>query len=273
MRDREDLCCLRVRTVHEDHRSERIGQRKATELPRVQDPMRVTPNNAAHHHHHADPFRCIDEKPQRVGPIRAAFVNVEAQCRPHLRTDRRRIVAHPRGTDERDRVPTLNTDVVPVPLLALLTHVDRVEQISARPSQRRVANRAEIRQRDRLNRRFREQQHADRRVRCRSEILRLLQRRRQLTALPRPDLRETLLQTVTRNTRPIDRPRQHSRLNRNAHPHPTSLPQVAPTDPTSANGRVSRPRVSVRSPASGWAGGGAAQKAANVGVPAAHNRC
>ena len=120
-------------------------------------------------------------------------------------------------SDERQRVFALGSREIAVPLLALLADVDGIEQIGARPFDVPVADGAEVRNRHLLDRRLRQEQEPDRRVRGLGELLQLLQRRACVTALPVGKLREALRQRREVEPGTLARPAQQLRLD--LYPH------------------------------------------------------
>ena len=115
----------------------------------------------------------------------------------HRRGGRLRVAPDLRGADERKRLFAHGPDEVAIPLLALLADVDRVQKVRAGMPDVRVAQRAEVRDRDALDRRLLQEQETDGRVGGPGEALELLQRGSGLAALPGLKVRECRVSVPT----------------------------------------------------------------------------
>ena len=126
------------------------------------------------------------------------------------------IVPDASGPDELERRFVNREDEVPVPVLTLLTEVDHVQQVGARPTQLSLDSSSEVRNRYGLDRRLRQKQVADRRMRRLREALQLPERGLHFATLPCLDLREAPRQILPRSTGPLTGPPQEIGLYRDA---------------------------------------------------------
>src|SRR6185437_785077 len=183
---RKHLCRLAVRTIDEHLWCQRIGERKATKLLRVEVARIVVKHHAADHHHHAQLVGLPDECAQRIRPGRtgAARLHAETQCVTKLPCcfDRRR----GRGQAAYKRQWRLSRYLcmIAVPVLSLLAGIDRIEQVGTGPRDRPIGHRAEIRDRQRFVRRHWQEEIAHRRMGRTRKTFQLPQRGLHLARFP-----------------------------------------------------------------------------------------
>ena len=214
VRQREHLRGLRVGAVDENQGGDIVDQRKPPELLRIELAASVAADNAGHHDQDAELVRLLDEAAQRLRPGRevAPFLQVEPERPAHPRRDRFDIVRQAGRTDERQRVFPLGAGELPVPVLALLAEIDRVEEVQAGPADRRAADGAEIGDRERFVGRLGREEISDPGVHGLREFLELFESRANIAALPLAVSGEFADQRVHAYPGALAAPAQHLRF-------------------------------------------------------------
>ena len=212
--EREHLGRLGVGTVDEDDRRQRIGQREAPELFRIELAVGVVADDPADHDQHAEIVRLLDEPAKRSGPgpHPAALRQIEPEGVAHPCGGLDNVAAHLHRADEIERALADRPRVVPIPLLPLLAGVDRLQQIWAGVPDVDVADGPEVGDRNALLGRLLEEEVADGRVRRLGELLQLPEGRHRLPALPELDPREPASEAVDAPAGPLAGPAKHARL-------------------------------------------------------------
>jgi hypothetical protein len=180
--------------------------------------MVVVQDDAAAHDQHAHVVCLSDELPKSFGPRGgiATRVQVELQSLPHCCGSSLDVTSNSNASDERLAGLTHRPRVFLVPSLALLTQIDRLQQIGARPFDATALDRAEIRDRHSLDGRLRQEEIAHRCVGRFREPLELLQGRNGLSALPRFEFRKPSGKVLRRGASALSRPREQFRLDGSA---------------------------------------------------------
>ena len=133
VRQRKHLCRLAVRAIDKDQGGQLVGQRKAAKFFHAQRPVGIASHNAARHNQHACVFDLRDKLAQGIFPARQLL---------ELCQDKPQDVAH--GFCHSHRLPcyggaayevqlckSVYTGIVAIPILPLLTEVQRIQQVRA----------------------------------------------------------------------------------------------------------------------------------------------
>ena len=160
----ENLRGLRVGAIYEHEWRKGIDESEPSELPRVELPMRIAADDAVDHDENSVVLRSFGELTERVGERRASFVDIEMKQRRHGRRCVRDSSTRRQRSNERDRFLAGYLSEGPIPVLALLALINRVEQVGARPWNTRVSHRPEIRYGHLFFGGFVEEEEADRRM-------------------------------------------------------------------------------------------------------------
>ena len=178
VRECEHLRGLAVGAIDKDQRSQIVGQGEPSELIRIELAPGVVADDATCHHEHTESVGLLNESPQRFGPSRkhTAFVEVETQRRSHALSSGFNLGCRSGRPDEGQRFFSLHAGEIPVPVLALLAKIDRVEEVHAGAADRPIANGAKVRDRDLFLQRLRKEKGTNRRSGDLGELFQLLER-------------------------------------------------------------------------------------------------
>ena len=162
MRERKHLRCLGVFAIDEYKRRQIIRYRETAKLVGIKKATVVIHYDAATHNQNTKRVSLIDETPKCVGPGRhtATLLKVESKLMSNVRCGGSDITVQLCGTYECLRLFSHRTGKIAVPFLALLANVYGFEQVRTGTYGMPCGGRAEIRDRQALNRRFLEKKIA-----------------------------------------------------------------------------------------------------------------
>ena len=188
----------------------RVGERKASELLRIQSAPIVATNNSADHNQDAASLRLLNQASQRVRPSSEAHplsqVDPKGVAHPGGCLDD--VIADSRRTDELKLGLLLRLCEFAVPILSLFTEIDRIDEVKAGPIHGDVRDSTEIRYGYGFDWRLGEKEVAERSVSRLGEGLELLERWLRLSTLPSLEPREVLGQPFTTVVRTLACPPQ-----------------------------------------------------------------
>ena len=124
----EHLGCLAVCAIQEHQWCQLIRQRKAAKLTHIQFAMTVATNDATYHHHHTGIFHLGNQLTQRVGPggKLTPLFDRELQLFAHALRHGLRRLRTMCAADKCQRGHPMHTGIIAVPVLSLLTQIERI---------------------------------------------------------------------------------------------------------------------------------------------------
>jgi hypothetical protein len=124
---------LGVGAVDKDDRRQRVSQREAAELLRINPPVIVVRDDAVHHDQHAERIGLLDKGAQSLdpGPHPASFLDIEVKGVPDPRGCDLNAAFQGCGAHELERRSMFGSRKLAIPLLTLLAEVDRVQKVRA----------------------------------------------------------------------------------------------------------------------------------------------
>lgn len=175
-------------------------------------------DNAANHDQNAGIFQQGNQLPKPLGPGRNTLPLKKVEADPFSqRRGRGDDIGINRSlSDPGNRILAIETGIIPIPVLPLLTEVDGVEQIGAGNGARFASHGAEIRDRERNFRWFGHEEEADRRMRGAGKGFELFQGWRQVALKPTRDFGEFCPQIGQCQSGSLAGPAQDFRIYRDA---------------------------------------------------------